>query len=60
MNTIDARGLYNPYFIPPEKQSLSGMVHKDMMANQIAEANALRAAVDHADAKAAPLSRLAD
>jgi VWFA-related protein len=56
LNTIDARGLYNPYFVPPEKQSLSGLT----VARGILEADAVHAAVDRADAKAAPLSRLAD
>ena len=56
LNTIDARGLYNPYLVPPEKQSLSGLT----VARGILEADAVRAAVDRADANAAPLGRLAD
>lgn len=46
LNTVDARGLFNPYFVAPEKQYVS--------------ARQLSSIVDDAYAKATPLSVLAD
>jgi VWFA-related protein len=46
INTVDTRGLFNPYFVAPEKQFVS--------------AKQLRSIADEAYAKATPLSVLAD